>query len=110
MAYLQGTNNSGGWGYNSPHQVSANKIDHIADKMNFALDIISNQILSIDGIENELRALATGTAPPRPEQLIALAARLDSCQNQITDNVSKVKLMTKEIETTTDTIQTSKTW
>ena len=64
------------------------------------------QIIGIDGIEAELRALAAGQNPPRPEQLTSLAGRLNSLQNQLKDNFTKVKQMTLEIDKTTDVIQT----
>lgn len=101
MSYI----NNSSWGYNSPQQQVANKVDHVADKISFALDMADNQILGIDGIEMELRALASGQTPPRPEQLTSIAGRLNALQNQLKDNFSKVKQMTKEIDITTDAIQ-----
>lgn len=104
MSYMNSSTSS--WGYSSPQQQVANKVDHIADKIGFALDMANNQIIGIDGIEAELRALATGQNPPRPEQLTSLAGRLNSLQNQLKDNFTKVKQMTLEIDKTTDVIQT----
>lgn len=106
MSYM----NDSGWGYQSPQQHVANKVDHVADKISFALDMADNQIIGIDGIEKELRALATGQAPPRPEQLTSIAARLDALQNQLKDNFAKIKEMTKEIDMTTDAIQSQRGW
>lgn len=101
MSYM----NNSSWGYNSPQQQVANKVDHVADKINFALDMANNQVIGIDGIETELRALASGQTPPRPEQLLSIAGRLNSLQNQLKDNFTKVQQMTKEIDITTDVIQ-----
>lgn len=106
MSYM----NDSGWGYQSPQQHVANKVDHVADKIAFALDMVNNQIIGIDGIEAELRALASGQAPPRPEQLTSIAARLNTMQNQLKDNFTKIKEMTKEIDLTTDAIQNHKGW
>lgn len=109
MSYIDSSSN--GWGgYTTPHQASANKIDHIADKMAFAIDMANNQILAIGGIENELRALINGDVPPRKDQLASIATRLNSQQVQLTDSLNKIKQMTREIDLTTDTIQTSTTW
>lgn len=105
MSYM---NNN--WGYNSPQQQVANKVDHVADKIAFALDIANNQIIGIDGIETELRALATGQTPPRPEQLTSIAGRLNALQNQLKDNFTKIQQMTKEIDITTDVIQNGSGW
>ena len=106
MSYM----NDSGWGYQSPQQHVANKVDHVADKISFALDMADNQIIGIDGIEKELRALASGQTPPRPEQLISIAGRLETLQNQLKDNFMKVKEMTKEIDLVTDAIQSNKGW
>lgn len=106
MSYM----NDSGWGYQSPQQHVANKVDHVADKISFALDMADNQIIGIDGIEKELRALASGQTPPRPEQLLSIAGRLDTLQNQLKDNFMKVKEMTKEIDLVTDAIQSNKGW
>lgn len=106
MSYM----NDNGWGYQSPQQHVANKVDHVADKISFALDMADNQIIGIDGIEKELRALASGQTPPRPEQLLSIAGRLDTLQNQLKDNFMKVKEMTKEIDLVTDAIQSNKGW
>lgn len=106
MSYMNNT----GWGYQSPQQQIANKVDHVADKISFALDMANNQIIGIDGIESELRALATGQTPPRPEQLTALAGRLNTLQNQLKDNFVKIKDMAKEIDVTTDAIQNKGGW
>ena len=105
MSYM---NNN--WGYNSPQQQVANKVDHVADKIAFALDMANNQIIGIDGIETELRALATGQTPPRPEQLTSIAGRLNALQNQLKDNFTKMQQMTKEIDITTDVIQNGSGW
>ena len=79
-----------GWGYQSPQQHVANKVDHVADKISFALDMANNQIIGIEGIEKELRALAGGSTPPKPEQLLSIAGRLDALQSQLKDNFVKV--------------------
>ena len=52
MSYMNSSTSS--WGYSSPQQQVANKVDHIADKIGFALDMANNQIIGIDGIEAEL--------------------------------------------------------
>lgn len=101
MSYMNDNN----WGYQSPQQHVANKVDHVADKISFALDMADNQIIGIDGIETELRALASGKTPPTPAQLISIAGRLNTLQTQLKDNFAKVKQMTKEIDATTDAIQ-----
>ena len=104
MSYM----NESSWGYQTPQQQVANKVDHVADKISFALDMANNQILGIDGIEAELRALASGQNPPRPEQLKSLAGRLNAIQNQLKDNFVKIKEMAKEIDLATDAIQQQK--
>lgn len=106
MSYM----NDNGWGYQSPQQQVANKVDHVADKISFALDMANNQIIGIDGIEKELKALSTGSTPPRPEQLVSIASRLGALQNQLKDNFLKIKEMAKEIDLTTDIIQNKQGW
>lgn len=105
MSYLDS-----GWGYSSPQQATANHVDHIADKMAFGIDMVSNTVIGIDEIEKELLALASAQTPPRPEQLRAIAGRLDTYQNQIKDGLNKVKAMAKEIDLATDKIQQHPSW
>ncbi len=104
MSYMNESN----WGYQTPQQQVANKVDHVADKISFALDMANNQILGIDGIEAELKSLSVGQTPPRPEQLKSIAGRLNAIQNQLKDNFTKIKEMAKEIDLVTDTIQQQK--
>lgn len=108
MSYID--NNNGWGGYTTPHQASANKIDHIADKMAFAIDMANTQILAIEGIENEIRNLTNSDTPPRKDQLMSLATRLNTHQMQLKDSLAKIKQMTKEIDLTTDSIQSSTKW
>ena len=104
MSYMNSATNN--WGYSSPQQQVASKVDHIADKISFALDMANNQIIGIDGIELELKTLATGQTPPRPEQLVSLSERLNTLQNQLKDSFALIKKMTLEIDKATDIIQT----
>ena len=106
MSYM----NNSGWGYNSPQQMTANHVDHIADKMSIGIDMVNNTLIGIDEIGKELIALAGGQTPPKPEQLRAIAGRLDTYQNQIRDGLNKVKEMAKEIDKVTDNIQQSPSW
>ena len=105
MSYM----NTSNWGYSS-QQATANHVDYIADKMNFGIDMINNTLMGVDTISKELIALAGGQTPPKPEQLKAMAARLDTYQNQVKDGLNKIKEMTKEIDKATDAIQQSPSW
>ena len=110
MGYMESSLTNGWGGYATPQQASANKIDHIADKMAFAIDMANTQLLAIEGIENEIRNLVSSDIPPRKDQLMSLSTRLNTYQMQLRDSLTKIKQMTKEIDITTDSIQTSATW
>lgn len=102
------SNNS--WGYYSPQQSTANKVDHIADKIDFAVSMINNNLIAIDETKNELAIISQGNTPPRPEQLKAICSRLDTYQLQIKDGLLKIKELAKEIDLATDSIQNTPSW
>lgn len=90
--------------------MSAHKIDHIADKTAFVSEMLENNLLAIDGIENELRAYARGTVPPQPQMLVGLAERLDSIQSQLNHGLKKIRELSKETDLATDCLQAGSGW
>ena len=58
MSYMNSSTSS--WGYSSPQQQVANKVDHIADKIGFALDIVAMYVFKLTG--GDAAALLGGTA------------------------------------------------
>lgn len=103
---------SSGWGV-MPAQMTASRIDMIADKINFVSDMIQQGLLAFDSIEIELQSCAKGTVPPQPQQLLALAGRIDTNQKQIFMGLQKLKELSIEIDRATDKLQggqTSQGW
>ncbi|RDY28528.1 hypothetical protein CHL78_004900 [Romboutsia weinsteinii] len=95
-----------GSGWNTmPAQVTANRIDMIADKVNFVSEMIQQGLLAFDSIEVELQTYARGNVPPQPQQLLALASRVDSNQKQIFMGLQKLKELSMEIDRATDKLQ-----
>lgn len=100
----QTPNYMGGWNTNHTSH-TADKIDHIADKASFAVDMINNALIGFDGIEKELMELSSAAAPPQPETLRAIAHRVDTYQKQVQDGLVKLKHFMQDIDRTTDNIQ-----
>lgn len=97
-----------GWG-TMPAQMTANRIDMIAEKINFVSDMIQQGLLAFDSIEIELQACAKGNIPPQPQQLLALAGRIDTNQKQIFMGLQKLKELSIEIDRATDRLQSGQT-
>ncbi|WP_410983227.1 hypothetical protein [Bacillus cereus] len=99
---------SSDWGtYNT--KTTALKIDHVADKAKFAIQMLESALKGFDTIEKEIIDASQSTNPPSRESIRAFAYRIDSCQNQLQNGLSQLKQMMEDIDKTTDTIQQSKT-
>lgn len=95
---------SNGWNV-MPAQMTANRIDMIAEKINFVSDMIQQGLLAFDGVEVELRGIASGNVPPTPAQLIGIAGRIDANQKQVYMGLQKLKELSVEIDRATDKLQ-----
>ena len=93
-------------GWNStPAQMTASKIDMIADKISFVSEVIQQGLLAFDSIEDELQNCVRCNTPPQPQQLLSLASRIDSNQKQILMGLQKLKELSIEIDRATDRLQ-----
>lgn len=93
-------------GWNSaPAQMTASKIDMIADKISFVSEVIQQGLLAFDSIEEELQNCVRCNTPPQPQQLLSLASRIDSNQKQILMGLQKLKELSIEIDRATDKLQ-----
>lgn len=104
MSYIN--SNSNGWGNQHTNDV-ANKVDHIADKIQFAVDMVNNAAISLESAQQELNALANAPYPPQSSQLSQLASRIGTSKRQIDDGLAKIKEMARTIDSETDHIQTN---
>ncbi|MGK5510248.1 hypothetical protein [Brevibacillus formosus] len=102
MSYI---NNSNGWSNQHTNHV-ANKVDHLADKISFAVDMVANAAINLDGAQQELLTLANAPYPPQSTQLITLANRIAANKRQIDDGLAKIKEMARTIDQETNQIQT----
>lgn len=92
-------------GWSSRSRMTANQIDHIADKISFVSEMIENNILALDGVEKELESFSRGQVPPSPQMLLALSGRIDSIQSQLNHGLRKMKDLAKEVDLATDALQ-----
>lgn len=104
--YMSQLNNS--WGHHTPQQKTADKIDNIADKAKFALDMQDMIVQAIDMIEKEIMEMAGAPQPPNSSQLRTLAHRLNGQQQQLRQVMSHTKTFMKDIDHATDNIQRAK--
>ena len=93
-----------GW-CSAPAQMTASKIDMIADKISFVSEVIQQGLLAFDSIEEELQNCVRCNTPPQPQQLLSLASRIDSNQKQILMGLQKLKELSIEIDRATDKLQ-----
>ena len=93
-----------GW-CSAPAQMTASKIDMIADKISFVSEVIQQGLLAFDSIEDELQNCVRCNTPPQPQQLLSLASRIDSNQKQILMGLQKLKELSIEIDRATDKLQ-----
>lgn len=101
-------NYMGDWGHSNTKHV-ASKIDHIADKAKFGLDMLQNALVGFDGIEKELVEISNAPTPPHSQTLRSLAHRIDTYQQQLRNGMDQIKHMMTDIDKETDTIQRQKT-
>ncbi len=90
---------------NSRTKETAMKIDHIADKAKFAIEMLESALAGFDTIEKEIIDLSNASIQPTREQIRAFAYRIDSNQNQLRDGMNRVKSMMLEVDKATDGIQ-----
>lgn len=88
-----------------PNQMTANRIDMVADKINFVSSMIQQGLLAFDGLEEELKLMANSPTPPSPAQLVSIASRIDTNQKQIFMGLQKLRELSVEIDKATDTLQ-----
>lgn len=104
------TNYLSGWGNNHAKE-TALKIDHIADKAKFGIEMLGTGLIGIDALEKELIELSYAPNPPSQEQIRAIAHRLDAHQKQLQQGLERIKDMMSDIDRETDHIQGSrKNW
>ncbi|WP_145326270.1 hypothetical protein [Paenibacillus xylanexedens] len=99
---------SGGWG-NKQAKETALKIDHIADKAKFGIEMLGTGLNGIDAIEKELIEISHASQPPTQEQIRSMAHRLDAHQKQLQMALDRIKDMMTDIERETDAIQKPRT-
>ncbi|MFB5268652.1 hypothetical protein ACE41H_17965 [Paenibacillus enshidis] len=97
-----------GWGNNQAKE-TASKIDHIADKAKFGIEMLGSGLIGIDAIEKELIELSHAPNPPTQEQIRAIAHRLDAHQKQFQQALDRIKDMMTDIDRETDSIQKPRT-
>lgn len=95
--------------HNTQH--TANKIDHIADKAAFAIEMLQNALIGFDALEKELIETSNAPHPPQSQTLRSYAHRIDTNQKQLQDGLNKIKQLMSEIDNTTNQIQNPRgTW
>lgn len=99
------SNYMSGWGNNSQAKETASKIDHIADKAKFGIEMLSTGLIGVDALEKELIELSEAPQPPTQVQIRSIAHRLDSHQKQLQQALDRIKDMMNDIDKATDTIQ-----
>ncbi|WP_195575423.1 hypothetical protein [Paenibacillus sp. 1001270B_150601_E10] len=102
------SNYMSGWG-NSQAKETALKIDFIADKAKFGIEMLSSGLIGIDALEKELIELAEAPNPPTQVQIRSIAHRLDAHQKQIQQALDRVKDMMSDIDKATDAFQKPRT-
>lgn len=93
-----------GWG-NQQAKETALKIDHIADKAKFGIEMLGTGLIGIDAIEKELIELSNAPHAPSQVQIRSLAHRLDAHQKQLEQGLQRIKDMMNDIDRATDSIQ-----
>lgn len=96
--------------WNGTNKHVANNIDHIADKMKFATEMIDNSLLNFDAIEKELISMSNAQNPPQPASLSAMAYRINSSQMQLKNALIKIRELSMDIDKSTDIIQNNNSW
>lgn len=97
------------WGnYSTPAQQTANKIDHIADKAHFALEMLDTVIQGMDALEKELVEMSNLPHPPNSHMIRSIAHRMDAQQQQLKQVTHHVKHFMGDIDRATDVIQTNR--
>lgn len=102
------TNYMSGWGNNQTKE-TALKIDHIADKAKFGIEMLGTGLMGIDSLEKELIELSNASEPPTQVQIRSIAHRLDSHQKQLQQALERIKDMMNDIDKATDFIQKPRT-
>ncbi|MFB9328250.1 hypothetical protein ACFFSY_20160 [Paenibacillus aurantiacus] len=97
-----------GWGNNQAKE-TASKIDHIADKAKFGIEILGTGLIGIDALEKELIEMSNAQYAPSQEQIRAIAHRLDAHQKQLQQGLDRIKEMMIDIDKATDSIQRPRT-
>ncbi|MGO4540842.1 hypothetical protein [Paenibacillus sp. 2TAB19] len=104
-----GQNNyMGGWG-NQQAKETALRIDHLADKAKFGIEMLGTGLIGIDALEKELIELSNAPQAPTQVQIRSLAHRLDSHQKQLEQGLNRIKDMMNDIDRATDSIQGPRT-
>lgn len=96
------------WG-SSKTKETALKIDHIADKAQFAIEMLESALRGFDTIEKEIVDISNATSMPSREQIRAFAYRIDTNQNQLRDGLTRLKQMMTDVDRATDNIQQVRT-
>lgn len=95
-----------GWGNNNNQaKETALKIDHIASKAKFGIEMLSTGLIGIDAIEKELIEMSGGSEPPTQVQIRSIAHRLDAHQKQLQQALERINDMLSDIDRETDAIQ-----
>ena len=105
MEYMSSMNT----GWTNTSQMTAFRIDMIAEKINFVSEMIQQGILAFDDIEEELKNCVRSGTPPQPQQLLSLAGRIDTNQKQIFMGLQKLRELSTDIDKATDKLQNSVT-
>lgn len=97
-----------GWGNNQAKE-TALRIDHIADKAKFGIEMLGTGLSGIDALEKELMEISGSQHPPTQAQIRSIAHRLDSHQKQLQQGLDRIKDMMNAIDKETDFIQGPRT-
>ncbi|MCR2807097.1 hypothetical protein [Paenibacillus soyae] len=100
-----GSNYMSGWGNNHQAKETALKIDHIANKAKFGIEMLSTGLVGIDALEKELIEISSAPEPPTQVQIRSIAHRLDAHQKQLQQALERIKDMMTDIDRETDVIQ-----
>jgi hypothetical protein len=96
------------WGSSKTKETTM-KIDHIADKAQFAIEMLESALRGFDTIEKEIVDLSNSSQMPSRESIRAFAYRIDTHQKQVQDGLERIKQMMLDIDKATDGIQSYKT-
>lgn len=97
-----------GWG-NHQAKETAQRIDHIADKAKFGIEMLGSGLIGIDALEKELMEISNAPQPPSQAQIRSIAHRLDAHQKQLQQALDRIKEMMNDIDKETDYIQRPRT-